>query len=230
MKSCALTCLLTAHWNLCFGSEQGAWLKDGTLLYVMCFQAMAQGATCLITYTSLETLSYWNHPGMLFQGDFIALWPSHGTLSCLKGWHCLIRAVMVVETLTGPGKWMTVGSGFVFKHLITCMLWAAPYAKRSTALMLLPIQQVHGMKGAWHLSGVETPAPVELPTMSRTLLAGRMQPEIRSVCVFLPTREQLSLAVGVSGWEVAASRPRFSFVSSRCSPKSLLLVCWPKGY
>ncbi|XP_063246642.1 FERM domain-containing protein 1 isoform X2 [Prinia subflava] len=41
------------------------------------------------------------------------------------------------------------------------------------------------------------PAPVELPTMSRTLLAGRMQPEIRSVCVFLPTREQLSLAVGV---------------------------------
>ncbi|XP_053795425.1 FERM domain-containing protein 1 isoform X2 [Vidua chalybeata] len=33
--------------------------------------------------------------------------------------------------------------------------------------------------------------------MSRTLLAGRMQPEIRSVCVFLPTREQLSLAVGV---------------------------------
>uniref|UniRef100_A0A674GJN4 FERM domain containing 1 n=1 Tax=Taeniopygia guttata TaxID=59729 RepID=A0A674GJN4_TAEGU len=34
--------------------------------------------------------------------------------------------------------------------------------------------------------------------MSRTLLAGRMQPEIRSVCVFLPTREQLSLAVGVT--------------------------------
>ncbi|XP_063007792.1 FERM domain-containing protein 1 isoform X2 [Melospiza melodia melodia] len=33
--------------------------------------------------------------------------------------------------------------------------------------------------------------------MSRTLMAGRMQPEIRSVCVFLPTREQLSLAVGV---------------------------------
>ncbi|XP_023779446.1 FERM domain-containing protein 1 isoform X2 [Cyanistes caeruleus] len=33
--------------------------------------------------------------------------------------------------------------------------------------------------------------------MSRTLLAGRMHPEIRSVCVFLPTREQLSLAVGV---------------------------------
>uniref|UniRef100_A0A8C3QGC1 FERM domain-containing protein n=1 Tax=Cyanoderma ruficeps TaxID=181631 RepID=A0A8C3QGC1_9PASS len=33
--------------------------------------------------------------------------------------------------------------------------------------------------------------------MSRTLLAGRMQPEIRNVCVFLPTREQLSLAVGV---------------------------------
>ncbi|XP_056343143.1 FERM domain-containing protein 1 isoform X2 [Oenanthe melanoleuca] len=33
--------------------------------------------------------------------------------------------------------------------------------------------------------------------MSRTLLAGRMQPEMRSVCVFLPTREQLSLAVGV---------------------------------
>ncbi|XP_064270042.1 FERM domain-containing protein 1 isoform X3 [Passer domesticus] len=33
--------------------------------------------------------------------------------------------------------------------------------------------------------------------MSRTLLAGRMQLEIRSVCVFLPTREQLSLAVGV---------------------------------
>ncbi|KAM7060420.1 PREDICTED: FERM domain-containing protein 1 isoform X2 [Sturnus vulgaris] len=33
--------------------------------------------------------------------------------------------------------------------------------------------------------------------MSRTLLAGRMQPELRSVCVFLPTREQLSLAVGV---------------------------------
>ncbi|XP_058689901.1 FERM domain-containing protein 1 isoform X2 [Poecile atricapillus] len=33
--------------------------------------------------------------------------------------------------------------------------------------------------------------------MSRTLLAGRMQTEIRSVCVFLPTREQLSLAVGV---------------------------------
>lgn len=37
--------------------------------------------------------------------------------------------------------------------------------------------------------------------MSRTLLAGRMQPESRSVCVFLPTREQLSLAVGVSGQE-----------------------------
>ncbi|XP_039425548.1 FERM domain-containing protein 1 isoform X2 [Corvus cornix cornix] len=33
--------------------------------------------------------------------------------------------------------------------------------------------------------------------MSRALLAGRMQPEVRSVCVFLPTREQLSLAVGV---------------------------------
>ncbi|KAM6271133.1 FERM domain-containing protein 1 isoform 2-T2 [Spheniscus humboldti] len=33
--------------------------------------------------------------------------------------------------------------------------------------------------------------------MSRVLLAGRMQPESRSVCVFLPTREQLSLAVGV---------------------------------
>ncbi|XP_055570828.1 FERM domain-containing protein 1 isoform X2 [Falco cherrug] len=33
--------------------------------------------------------------------------------------------------------------------------------------------------------------------MSRALLAGRMQPESRSVCVFLPTREQLSLAVGV---------------------------------
>jgi len=29
--------------------------------------------------------------------------------------------------------------------------------------------------------------------------AGRMQPESRSVCVFLPSREQLSLAVGVSG-------------------------------
>lgn len=65
--------------------------------------------------------------------------------------------------------------------------------------------------------------------MSRALLAGRMQPEIRSVCVFLPTREQLSLAVGVSGrergWEVAASQPQFSFVSSHCSPKSLVLVC-----
>ncbi|XP_064301682.1 FERM domain-containing protein 1 isoform X4 [Phalacrocorax carbo] len=33
--------------------------------------------------------------------------------------------------------------------------------------------------------------------MSRVLLASRMQPESRSVCVFLPTREQLSLAVGV---------------------------------
>lgn len=33
--------------------------------------------------------------------------------------------------------------------------------------------------------------------MSRALLTGKMQPEIRSVCVFLPTREQLSLAVGV---------------------------------
>ncbi|XP_042652116.1 FERM domain-containing protein 1 isoform X2 [Tyto alba] len=33
--------------------------------------------------------------------------------------------------------------------------------------------------------------------MSRALLAGRMQPESRSVCVFLPTREQLSLVVGV---------------------------------
>lgn len=33
--------------------------------------------------------------------------------------------------------------------------------------------------------------------MSRVLLAGRMQPESRSVCVFLPTREQLSLVVGV---------------------------------
>ncbi|KAM9019182.1 FERM domain-containing protein 1 isoform 2-T4 [Ara ararauna] len=33
--------------------------------------------------------------------------------------------------------------------------------------------------------------------MSRVLLAGRMQPESRSVCVFLPTREQLSLIVGV---------------------------------
>ncbi|XP_068009508.1 FERM domain-containing protein 1 isoform X3 [Melanerpes formicivorus] len=33
--------------------------------------------------------------------------------------------------------------------------------------------------------------------MSRVLLAGRMQLESRSVCVFLPTREQLSLAVGV---------------------------------
>lgn len=37
--------------------------------------------------------------------------------------------------------------------------------------------------------------------MSRALLAGRMQLESRNVCVFLPTREQLSLAVGVSGWE-----------------------------
>ncbi|XP_065536456.1 FERM domain-containing protein 1 isoform X3 [Lathamus discolor] len=33
--------------------------------------------------------------------------------------------------------------------------------------------------------------------MSRVLLAGKMQPESRSVCVFLPTREQLSLVVGV---------------------------------
>ncbi|XP_052662376.1 FERM domain-containing protein 1 isoform X2 [Harpia harpyja] len=33
--------------------------------------------------------------------------------------------------------------------------------------------------------------------MSRALLTGRMQPESRSVCVFLPTREQLSLVVGV---------------------------------
>ncbi|OPJ72802.1 FERM domain-containing protein 1 isoform B [Patagioenas fasciata monilis] len=33
--------------------------------------------------------------------------------------------------------------------------------------------------------------------MSRVLLTGRMQPESRSVCVFLPTREQLSLNVGV---------------------------------
>ncbi|XP_054052926.1 FERM domain-containing protein 1 isoform X2 [Rissa tridactyla] len=33
--------------------------------------------------------------------------------------------------------------------------------------------------------------------MSRALLAGRMQLESRNVCVFLPTREQLSLAVGV---------------------------------
>ncbi|NXN97627.1 FRMD6 protein, partial [Rhinopomastus cyanomelas] len=33
--------------------------------------------------------------------------------------------------------------------------------------------------------------------MSRALLTGRMHPESRSVCVFLPTREQLSLAVGV---------------------------------
>ncbi|XP_065691666.2 FERM domain-containing protein 1 isoform X2 [Patagioenas fasciata] len=33
--------------------------------------------------------------------------------------------------------------------------------------------------------------------MSRVLLTGRMQPESRSVCVFLPTREQLSLDVGV---------------------------------
>ncbi|NXU77639.1 FRMD6 protein, partial [Oreotrochilus melanogaster] len=33
--------------------------------------------------------------------------------------------------------------------------------------------------------------------MSRVLLAGRMQPESRSVCVFLPSREQLSLDVGV---------------------------------
>ncbi|XP_074752784.1 FERM domain-containing protein 1 isoform X2 [Athene noctua] len=41
------------------------------------------------------------------------------------------------------------------------------------------------------------PSPAELPTMSRALLAGRMQPESRSVCVFLPTREQLSLVVGV---------------------------------
>ncbi|XP_061234788.1 FERM domain-containing protein 1 isoform X1 [Neopsephotus bourkii] len=41
------------------------------------------------------------------------------------------------------------------------------------------------------------PVPAELPTMSRVLLAGRMQPESRSVCVFLPTREQLSLIVGV---------------------------------
>ncbi|XP_053919785.1 FERM domain-containing protein 1 isoform X2 [Cuculus canorus] len=33
--------------------------------------------------------------------------------------------------------------------------------------------------------------------MSRVLLAGRMQPESRNVCVFLPTREQFSLVVGV---------------------------------
>ncbi|KAK2522606.1 Frmd1 [Columba livia] len=33
--------------------------------------------------------------------------------------------------------------------------------------------------------------------MSRVLLTGRMQPESRSICVFLPTREQLSLDVGV---------------------------------
>ncbi|XP_021246497.1 FERM domain-containing protein 1 isoform X3 [Numida meleagris] len=33
--------------------------------------------------------------------------------------------------------------------------------------------------------------------MSRALLSGRMQPEGRSVCVFLPDREQLSLTVGV---------------------------------
>lgn len=35
--------------------------------------------------------------------------------------------------------------------------------------------------------------------MSRALLSGRMHPEGRSVCVFLPDREQLSLTVGVSG-------------------------------
>ncbi|XP_025893170.1 FERM domain-containing protein 1 isoform X1 [Nothoprocta perdicaria] len=33
--------------------------------------------------------------------------------------------------------------------------------------------------------------------MSRTLLAGRMQHESRSMCVFLPNREQLSISVGV---------------------------------
>ncbi|XP_065586998.1 FERM domain-containing protein 1 isoform X2 [Cyrtonyx montezumae] len=33
--------------------------------------------------------------------------------------------------------------------------------------------------------------------MSRALLSGRMQPEGRNVCVFLPNREQLSLSVGV---------------------------------
>lgn len=37
-----------------------------------------------------------------------------------------------------------------------CELLPAP--TRSTALMLLPFQQVHGMKGAWHVSGEETPA------------------------------------------------------------------------
>lgn len=63
--------------------------------------------------------------------------------------------------------------------------------------------------------------------MSRVLLTGRMQPESRSVCVFLPTREQLSLDVGVSGQEVAASGLLLWFcsVSSLCSPQNLVLVC-----
>lgn len=51
------------------------------------------------------------------------------------------------------------------------------------------------------------PVPTELPTMSRVLLAGKMQPESRSVCVFLPTREQLSLVVGVSGWREDGRSP-----------------------
>lgn len=227
MNSSALTCACWQPIKLsALGvSEVPGWRMDAPPCHG-CFQATAQGATCLITYMSLETLSLvcYSRETSLLYGTLMEL------SNCLKGWHCLVCAVVLVETLTGPGKWMTVGSGFVFKHLITRVLWAAPSANRSTAVMLSPFQQVHGMKGAWHLSGEETPAPVELPTMSRTLLAGRMQPEIRSICVFLPTREQLSLAVGVSGWEVAASRPLFRFVSSHCSPKSLVLVCWPKGY
>lgn len=55
--------------------------------------------------------------------------------------------------------------------------------------------------------------------MSRALLAGRMQPEGRSVCVFLPDREQLSLTVGVSGSQGGAGA---GCVSSSCSSEA----CW----
>lgn len=215
-------CLLTAHWNLCFGSERG-WRMGHS---PMSWEFSGSGPRCHLLYHLYKSGNL--ESGLLFQGDLIALWHSPGTFKLFKS--CLICAVMLLETLTGSGKWMTVESVFVFKHLIACMQRPAPSANRSTALMLSPFQQVHGMKGAWQLSGEESPAAVELPTMSRTLLAGRMQPEIRSVCVFLPTREQLNLAVGVSGREVAASRPLFSVVSSHCSPKSLVQVCWPKGY
>lgn len=79
-----------------------------------CFQAVPP-ALSLTQSGNLES-------GLLLQGDLIALWHSPGTFKLFKRLTLPVCAVMLVERLTGPGKWMGVGSVFVFKHLIACML------------------------------------------------------------------------------------------------------------